>query len=224
MLSGTASVRRSDKHGTNETWEAMAFLYWLKRSLSVLSLHWLLQISSLTEEFLVLTLTCLSCNLESDFWMISKDLAVVHLFKKKKKGSKMQAFNRSEGDSTCQPAVVASSVLASAFPLLCPLTGWQRSSSECYNNNVKPCRHSFSHSWFVGLETKVLSFLRSEGKQNEQKCQKINSSIFLVLNQVTNQENKTFCTDLKWSFSRSQIPNLLCFYYYAVIIPHLLCM
>lgn len=60
-----------------------AFLCWLKCPLSVLPLHWLLQISSLTEEFLVVTLICLSCNFESDFWMISNDLAVIPLFKKK---------------------------------------------------------------------------------------------------------------------------------------------
>lgn len=59
-------------------------------------------------------------------------------------------------------------------------------------DNRRPWRHSCSHSWFMGLATKVLSFSRSKRKQNEQKCQKMNSGMLLLLNQA----NKTFTTDL----------------------------
>lgn len=86
--------------------------------------------------------------------------------------------------------------LASTFFWLCLHREWQSRCLKCHENNIKPWRHSFIRSWFMGLETKVLSFSRNKRKQNEQKCQKINSSIFLVLNQVTNQENKTFNTNL----------------------------
>lgn len=48
----------------------------------------------------------------------------------------------------------------------------------------------------MGLATKVLSLSRSKRKQNEQKCRKMNSGMFLLLNQGRNQANKTFTTNL----------------------------
>lgn len=78
----------------------------------------------------------------------------------------------------------------------------------------------------MGLETKVLSFSRSKRKQNEQKCQKINSSIFLVLNQVRNQENKTDSTLIcKMEFqpfldSSFIMLLFLCSYYSSFIMLH----